>query len=79
MKSTFGAMARCGMNKWSSMGVEGMKCEPMKLYMHYGVIIIIPATHAQFISPIIPRVTLATHAHMYMWSPLAPAMGVVIS
>ena len=39
MKSTFGAMPRCTMYmyKQSSMG---MKCEPMKLYNHYGVIII---------------------------------------
>ena len=38
MKSTFGAMPWCSMYKLSSMGMEGMKCEPVKLYMHYGVI-----------------------------------------
>ena len=68
IKCTFGAMPQCGMYKWSIMGMEGMKCEPMKLHMHYGVIVI-PATHVQFISPPIPRVTPATHAHML--SPLA--------
>ena len=51
--------------------MEGVKCEPMKLYMHYGVIILflIPAMHDWVISPTIQRVTPATHAQI--WSPVA--------